>query len=54
LELIEMREMDAARNLLRQTEVMQNVRDRQSERYLFLEKCLSMTHFEAQSVRLDG
>lgn len=47
IELIELGEMIAARQLLRETSIMQQVRDHQTDRYLHLEHSLSLTaHFD--------
>jgi hypothetical protein len=48
-----MDELGAARTILRQSEVMQLVRDRDSERYLRLEGLLSRSVFDPKTVLLS-
>ncbi|KAJ3107204.1 Serine/threonine-protein kinase smu1 [Phlyctochytrium planicorne] len=50
IELVEMKEIGAARSLLRQTDTMQHLRDTNPERYLKLEEVLSRPHFDAKLV----
>jgi WD40 repeat-containing protein SMU1 len=50
--MIELREMDTARAILRQTQVMGVMKQEQPERYLRLEHLLVRTYFEPNEVCL--
>ncbi|KAI9028170.1 WD40-repeat-containing domain protein [Phycomyces nitens] len=54
IELIEMREISAARTLLRQTEPMQILKNQHPERYLHLEHVMSRTIFDTKDAYPHG
>ncbi|KAJ1991534.1 Serine/threonine-protein kinase smu1 [Dimargaris cristalligena] len=54
MELIEMREIAAARNLVRQTETMQILRQKYPARYLHLEQLLSRIPSDPHEIYIDG